>query len=88
MNNVPSYQTPPVDRASLERANRAMPPPEIPKKKVSWFLLVMALFAGLVVTGIVISMVRTASVPLPVIDAPETRSAAETAPRSPSEVQR
>lgn len=76
------------DRASLERVNRSMPAPEIPKKKASWFMIVMAVFAGLVVLGLFISMMRTASAPQPVIDAPETRTPAETAPRSPSEVQR
>jgi len=68
------------DRASLERVNRAMPAPEIPKKKLSWFMLVMTVFAGLVVIGLLVGMLRTASAPQPTIDAPETRPPAETAP--------
>lgn len=74
--------------AALERINRSMPPPEVPKKKASWFMIVMSVFAVLILLGLLIGLLRTASAPQPAIDAPETRPATETTPASPSELQR
>lgn len=42
--------------------------PEVPTKKLSWFMWMMIGFGALILIGIVVSFARTANAPMPTID--------------------
>lgn len=48
-----------------------MPPPEIPKQRIPRFTWLMLVFAVAVLLGVVVSFVKIADEPSPVIDVPE-----------------
>ena len=62
-----------------------MPPPVIPKQRLPRFTVLMMMFAGFVLVGIVVSFVRIADEPRPMLDVPQTEAvpAAPAAPAAP-----
>jgi hypothetical protein len=58
-----------------------MPPPVIPKQRISKFTWLMMGFAALVLVGIIASFARVANEPQPVLDVPEGETAPGAAPR-------